>query len=103
MTVVQLTQSPAATAFRRLLAADDALPADRRAVVLLDRPTALVVIVDTPLAWGVWVDAVHLAAQSPTVFHRGEHLTVAENVVDGWPVQVIKTPPYPTERPVCAA
>jgi len=100
---VQPTQSPARIALLRLLAADDALPTDRRAVALINRPTALVVIVDTPLAWGIWVHAIQLAAKAPTEFHRGEHMTTAENVINGWPVQVIKTAAFPAERLVRAA
>lgn len=101
--MVQPTQSPARAALRQLLATDDALPTDRRAVALLDRPTVLVVIVDTPEAWGVWVYAVRTVASGPTEFHRSEHLTIAENVVGGWPVQVIRTAQYPVERLVRAA
>ena len=97
------TQNPARLALLRLLAADDALPLDRQAVALLNRPTVLVVIVDTPEAWGYWVYAVRSAASGPTEFHRGEHMTTAENVVNGWPVQVIKTAAFPAERLVRAA
>ena len=97
------TQNAARLALLRLLAADDALPTDCQAVALLNRPTVLVVIVDTPLAWGVWVHAVQVAAQLPTEFHRGEHITTAENIVNGWPVQVIKTAAFPAESLVRAA
>lgn len=98
MTTPDSTQSPAGMALLRLLAANDALAADHQAVALIDRPGVLVVIVDTPRAWGMWVYAVRSAASGPSEFHRGQHMTTAENVVDGWPVQVIRTAAYPAER-----
>lgn len=100
---LQNSQSPARLALLRLLATDDSLPTDRQAVALLNRPDVLVVIVDTPAAWGVWVHAIGEAAGQPTEYHRGEHLLTAENVVAGWPVQVVKTAPFPAEHLAVAA
>lgn len=99
----EVTQSPARLALRRILATDYELPTSWQAVAVMDRPGCIVVIVDTPEAWGRWVYAIGTASDQPNEIRRGVHLLTAENVVAGWPVQVVKVQPFPAEHLAVAA
>ena len=79
---------PASRALAILLAAEDALPASCHAQFLFDRPSALVVLVDSGHAWLSWT--VRLDEGQEIDVHYGDCLMTAQLVVAEFPVMIVK-------------
>jgi hypothetical protein len=78
----------ASRALAVLLAAEDALPASCHAQFLFDRPSALVVLVDSGHAWLSWT--VRLDEGQEIDVHYGDFLMTAQLMVAGFPVMIVK-------------